>query len=48
LQKPDENNNALLLLSTHICKEKDIKEALEVLENLSYVSAKPAMIRIEA
>lgn len=48
LQKPDENNNALLLLSTHICKEKDIKEALQVLENLSYVSAKPAMIRIEA
>lgn len=48
LQKPNENNNALLLLSTHICKEKDIKEALEALENLSYVSAKPAMIRIEA
>lgn len=48
LQKPDKQDNAILLLSTHVCKEKDIKEALEELENLSYVSAKPAMIRIEA
>jgi len=48
LQTPDGNQNALLLLSTHICKEKDIKGALQVLENLSYVSVKPAMIRIEA
>ncbi|RXJ57970.1 homoserine dehydrogenase [Candidatus Marinarcus aquaticus] len=48
LQKPDKNDNAILLLSTHVCKEKDIKEALEELETLSYVSSKPAMIRIEA
>lgn len=48
LQKPDKHDNAILLLSTHVCKEKNIKEALAELENLSYVSAKPAMIRIEA
>ena len=47
LQKPASNSKATLLLSTHTCKEKDIKEALVQLENSGVVLSTPAMIRIE-
>ncbi|MBI3874128.1 MAG: homoserine dehydrogenase [Arcobacter sp.] len=47
VQKPFDENSANLLLSTHICKEKDIKEALLNLENEKLVLSKPSMIRIE-
>ena len=47
LQKPCDKNKANLLLSTHTCKEKDIKEALKELESSGVVLSTPAMIRIE-
>jgi len=47
LQKPSSNNQANLLLSTHICKEKDIKIALNKLKDSGVVSEIPTMIRIE-
>jgi homoserine dehydrogenase len=47
VQKPLANNNANLLLSTHICNEKDIKEAMKELEENNIVSSHPMMIRIE-
>ncbi len=47
LQKPCEDNNANLLLSTHICKEKDIHKAISKLEELNLVLFKPTIIRIE-
>ena len=50
LQKQDAANTerAVLLFSTHMCKEKDIQKALNELSNLEFVEYKPAMIRIEA
>jgi homoserine dehydrogenase len=50
LQKQDElkANSAVLLFSTHICKEKEIQRALLELGALEFVEVKPAMIRIEA
>lgn len=50
LQKQDATNTerAVLLFSTHMCKEKDIQKALNELSNLEFVEYKPAMIRIEA
>lgn len=50
LQKQDiaKNNCAVLLFSTHACKEKEIQNALSELSELEFVEVKPAMIRIEA
>jgi len=47
LQKASSDNQAILLLSTHTCKEYDITKALKELENSDIVLSKPAMIRIE-
>jgi len=47
VQKPLDENRANLLLSTHLCNEKDIKEALLILQKESLVLSEPAMIRIE-
>ena len=47
IQKPAQNGNANLLLSTHIAKEKDIKEALKKLTDTKVVNKQPMMIRIE-
>lgn len=47
VQKPRKNSSANLLLSTHICKEKDINEALLKLEEKKLVLSTPSMIRIE-
>ncbi len=47
VQKPIDETCANLLLSTHLCNEKDIKEALKVLEDEKLVLSQPAMIRIE-
>ncbi len=49
LQKPvyDKSKKASLLFSTHLCKEKKIQKALDEIENLSVVSSRPVMIRIE-
>lgn len=50
LQKQDalKANSAVLLFSTHQCKEKEIQNALRELSALEFVEIKPAMIRIEA
>ncbi|MDD3323571.1 MAG: homoserine dehydrogenase [Sulfurospirillaceae bacterium] len=50
LQKPDvqDESNAILLFSTHTCKEKDIQIALKQIGSLVFVKEKPAMIRIES
>ena len=47
VQKESVSNNATLLLSTHTCKELDIKEALKELKDSGVVKSEPAMIRIE-
>ncbi len=49
LQKPvkESSKKASLLFSTHKCKEKKIQKALKEIENLSSVSSRPVMIRIE-
>ncbi len=49
LQKQDalKANSAVLLFSTHQCKEKEIQAALTELSALEFVEVKPAMIRIE-
>ena len=47
IQKGSTSNNVNLLLSTHNCKESDIKAALEELITSGVVKSKPAMIRIE-
>ena len=46
IQKTSDNNKANLLLSTHICKELDIKKALEELKTSGVVKS-TSMIRIE-
>ena len=50
LQKQDalKENSAVLLFSTHMCKEKDIQNALRELKELEFVVCTPAMIRIES
>jgi len=50
LQKQDvkKEERAVLLFSTHTCKESDIQKALQELSQLEFVELKPAMIRIEA
>ena len=47
MQKTASNNKANLLLSTHECKESDIKDALKTIVEQNIVSIAPAMIRIE-
>ena len=47
LQKSASNDKANILLSTHTCREKNIKDAIKDLENSKVVLSKPAMIRIE-
>jgi homoserine dehydrogenase len=47
LQKPLKDQSANLLLTTHICNEKDIIKAISQLENSGVILSKPAMIRIE-
>jgi len=47
LQKPLKNGSANLLLTTHICIEKNIIKAIAELENSGVILSKPAMIRIE-
>ena len=47
VQNSVDETSANLLLSTHTCNEKDIKEALEIFETENLVLSKPAMIRIE-
>jgi len=47
IQKGSTSNNVNLLLSTHNCKESDIKAALEELITSGIIKSKPAMIRIE-
>lgn len=47
-QETQKSKSAVLLFSTHLCKEKEIQAALEVLGALDFVTCKPAMIRIEA
>ena len=47
VQKEADNKSANLLLSTHLAKEKDIKDALAKLEVEKLVLSKPSMIRIE-
>lgn len=50
IQKQDMKNKAcaVLLFSTHTCKEKDIQKAVEEIRRLEFVERKPAMIRIES
>ncbi len=48
VQKAAKEGNANLLLSTHIAKEKDIKQALQKLTDIKVVNKKPMMIRIES
>lgn len=48
IQKQLDGEYANLLLSTHICKESNIKSALSEIEKLDFVSGNPAMIRIES
>jgi len=47
VQKTSIENKANLLLSTHTCKELDIKKALEELKTSGVVNSTPSMIRIE-
>ena len=47
LQKPEPNNLAHLLLSTHLCKEADIQKALQELSSQDFLQKKPLMIRME-
>jgi homoserine dehydrogenase len=47
VQKPLTDDKANLLLSTHSCKELDIKEALVELKTSGVLKTTPSMIRIE-
>jgi len=46
LQRPSENENANLLISTHTAVEKNIQAMIHELEALDFVHARPVMIRI--
>jgi homoserine dehydrogenase len=50
IQKQDarKSESAVLLFSTHTCKERDIQNALRELSSLEFVERQPAMIRIES
>ena len=48
LQKPSSHADRVrLLFTTHLCREKKIKEAMEALRRLDVVDRKITMIRIE-
>jgi homoserine dehydrogenase len=47
IQKPYNTTCAHLLLSTHVCVEKNINKALKEIENSGVATTKPVMIRIE-
>ena len=47
LQRPEPDNLAHLLLSTHLCKEADIQKALQELSSQDFLQKKPLMIRME-
>ena len=47
VQKSLDDNKSNLLLSTHVCNEKDINDAMKELENTNIILTKPVMIRIE-
>ncbi len=48
MQKPHKNSNeAVLLFSTHTCKEADVKSMLEEVQKLVFITCKANMIRIE-
>lgn len=46
LQRPTDKENANLLISTHTAVEKNIQAMINELEALSFVNARPVMIRI--
>ena len=46
LQRPNVNESANLLISTHLAKESDIQAMINELEALDFVNARPVMIRI--
>ena len=46
LQRPNKNESANLLISTHIAVEKDIQAMINEIEALDFVNARPVMIRI--
>jgi homoserine dehydrogenase len=47
VQKTASKDKANLLLSTHTCKESDIKDAIKIIEQSNIVTSAPSMIRIE-
>jgi len=47
LQKPLEDEKALLLFSTHTCLESEIKSAIKEIEKFDFVKNSVSMIRIE-
>jgi len=47
LQKPIDKEEAILLFSTHICMEKEIKAAIKEIESFEFITKKVSMIRIE-
>jgi len=47
LQKPIDEDEAMLLFSTHTCMEKEIKAAIKEIESFEFVTKKVSMIRIE-
>ncbi len=47
LQKPAHGELAHLLLSTHLCVERDIQQALQELATQTFLKEEPVMIRIE-
>ncbi len=47
LQKPVNDDEAMLLFSTHTCYEKEIKDAIKTIESFDFITKKVSMIRIE-
>ena len=46
LQRSSENESANLLISTHLAVEKNVKNLINDIEELTFVNGRPAMIRI--
>ena len=47
LQKHSSKDEAVLLFSSHVCYEKEIKKAIEEIEKYDFINQKVSMIRIE-
>ncbi len=47
LQKQVGDDKAILLFSTHVCYEKEIKKAIKEIEGYDFINQKVSMIRIE-